>query len=1054
MYSFSKVLALAGLIAGAPAIAGVNTWTVGGPPGGDTRSIAFHPSRPSIVLAQARGGIHRSTDGGSTWSWPANPVGANGLIAFDPTQHDRVFLASLDFFRSDDAGVTFTRLPFAGFQTSGMRDFEVASDGTLYVVGFNSQVFRSTDHGDQWTDLTVPWATPDSNGLLEFSIDPNAPNRLYAAVWPVGIYRSEDRGATWVTPAANSPGSAGSSSGQVLSIAIKPGDSDRLLVGAGGGLLSSQDRGATWTWQRFSPAYSWVAFDPAQPTNAVAVTHTGGVARSITSGDTWPAPLESASRRLLSVSGGAFVPGAAGHLMLATIDGPQLSTDGGVTFATRYAGLHGGAVRAFASADDGTFYSMYEYGPMGVFRKDGANWSPVNNDGLRAAIPTAPQPTHFATARTDSSLLYVVSSNSQLVKSTDGGATWSTPATEFLPQLYPQYIEVDPSNADIAYVSTYNAGLWKTTDRGVTWTPSSAGLPDRVESIGIDPANPSVIYVSTYETPNNIFKSTDGGAHWAPWGNMRPGNVTTFAFDPSDTNTIYAGSGADVIKTTDAGANWNQIDFGGPAGVYARATAVLVDPVIPSTVFVVSPGNEPGFLRSVDSGVSWERFPLQISQLDVLFLDSAALDPQFPNRIHVGVTGVGILEYEVAPDLDVSLLGFDEPLAIESPRTVRVRARNGSQFASSASVLRIVLPGFLATNVPAGCSLAAEVLTCNTGVLRGLGTQDFELTVTAGAVPTRGEVTASIQGHETDPDTANNAARVDVESRLRADMGVVTLPSRILGRSVTATHNVIVGNNGPDAAPNSRLVMTFSPGIAALSATSSVGTCTVAGATVTCTLGTLAPAASAIVDVSMRADTIGAAGITMQASSDGVDTNTDQSATTNVTIQPLADSAVELAVAAGAKTAGTPFQYTATVRNNGPDPARIEALFTATAAGATVTAATPSGGNCSVPASDRATCTLTELASGASATVTYTVNASVAGNVEAAVVVLYRDSVDTSPLNNGDQEITVVSAPPPPPSGGGSSSGGGKGGGRFDWLAIVLLGGVLLRSRLGTKISR
>src|SRR5688572_31020596 len=72
-------------------------------------------------------------------------------------------------------------------------------------------------------------------------------------------------------------------------------------------------------------------------------------------------------------------------------------------------------------------------------------------------LPRPPKTTLFpyttlfrSTARTDSSLLYVVSSNSQLVKSTDGGATWSTPATEFLPQLYPQYIEVDPSNADIA----------------------------------------------------------------------------------------------------------------------------------------------------------------------------------------------------------------------------------------------------------------------------------------------------------------------------------------------------------------------------------------------------------------------------------------------------------------------------------------------------------------------------------------------------------------------------------------------------------------------------
>ena len=48
MKSFSKMLALAGLIASAPVIAGVNAWTVGGPPGGDTYSIAFHPTNPNV----------------------------------------------------------------------------------------------------------------------------------------------------------------------------------------------------------------------------------------------------------------------------------------------------------------------------------------------------------------------------------------------------------------------------------------------------------------------------------------------------------------------------------------------------------------------------------------------------------------------------------------------------------------------------------------------------------------------------------------------------------------------------------------------------------------------------------------------------------------------------------------------------------------------------------------------------------------------------------------------------------------------------------------------
>jgi hypothetical protein len=91
--------------------AGVNSWTLRGPAGGNTTAIAFHPTQPDIVLAQTWGGLYRSTDGGEIWSMPGtNAVGAVGSVVFDPSQPGRVFLGSDAPYRSDDSGLNFTRL--------------------------------------------------------------------------------------------------------------------------------------------------------------------------------------------------------------------------------------------------------------------------------------------------------------------------------------------------------------------------------------------------------------------------------------------------------------------------------------------------------------------------------------------------------------------------------------------------------------------------------------------------------------------------------------------------------------------------------------------------------------------------------------------------------------------------------------------------------------------------------------------------------------------------------------------------------------------------------
>ena len=207
MKTLSRSLAFLCLIACLPAVAGVNSWTLRGPPGGNATSIAFHPTQPDIVLAQTWGGLYRSTDGGSTWSMPvANDIGAIGSIVFDPTQAGRVFLGSDTLYRSNDSGLSFTRLTSPS--TRYANDMAVASDGTLYMADQGGRVFRSENQGAQWTEITGSWTGLQNSPIPDLIVDPNDPNRLYVSVPTMGLFRSENRGATWIAPRRTRPAMA------------------------------------------------------------------------------------------------------------------------------------------------------------------------------------------------------------------------------------------------------------------------------------------------------------------------------------------------------------------------------------------------------------------------------------------------------------------------------------------------------------------------------------------------------------------------------------------------------------------------------------------------------------------------------------------------------------------------------------------------------------------------------------------------------------------------------------------------------------------------------
>ncbi|MBV9546177.1 MAG: glycosyl hydrolase, partial [Chloroflexi bacterium] len=153
----------------------------------ETRHIArirIHPKDPERLYVAAFGhaygpnterGVYRSVDGGRTWQ----PV-------LQRNNHVGAIDLALD--------VTNPRVLFAALWEAQRSPHSLSSGGP------GSGLFRSTDGGDTWAEITRTPGLPSGIwGRVGVTISPANPDRLWALVEAEegGLFRSDDQGATW-----------------------------------------------------------------------------------------------------------------------------------------------------------------------------------------------------------------------------------------------------------------------------------------------------------------------------------------------------------------------------------------------------------------------------------------------------------------------------------------------------------------------------------------------------------------------------------------------------------------------------------------------------------------------------------------------------------------------------------------------------------------------------------------------------------------------------------------------------------------------------------------
>lgn len=513
------------------------------PDGANDISLGFGPgAQPTLYVTSTRG-VLVSTDGGISWNKSTLPGAGSHLRAVATSLHhpevayvsyNRLTLDGKDWMgvaKTTDSGNSWTLL-----WKEVWADEEEGSG-----IGGNAGVAPGNIHddwitqyfGSSWGENPLVLTVADQDPDLAYATDLGRTmvTRDGGRTWS-GQYSRKVDDAGWTTTGLNVTTSYG--------IHFDPFDEKRQFITYTDiGLFRSEDGGASWVsstkgvpreWRNTT---YWVVFDPAvrgkmwsvnSGTHDLprpkmwrhnSVTHyKGGVCVSTDGGKTW-----SKSNTGMSETGATHIlldptsPVKARVLYVAGFgDGVYKSVDGGKTWSLKNNGITQAEPFAWrlARAANGTLYVLIarrsEDGSIGN-SGDGAIYS--STDGAEHWHPvTLPAgtnaPNGLAIDPNDSNRLYLATwarakgqhgEGGGIFLSEDAGKTWKQVLDK---DRHVYDITIDPSNPNILYAAGFESSAWRSSDRGVTWTRIPGFNFKWGQRVIPDPMDHNKIYITTF----------------------------------------------------------------------------------------------------------------------------------------------------------------------------------------------------------------------------------------------------------------------------------------------------------------------------------------------------------------------------------------------------------------------------------------------------------------------------------------------------------------------------------------------------------------------------
>ena len=301
------------------------------------------------------------------------------------------------------------------------------------------------------------------------------------------------------TPADGAGASQGQSFGQeTTSIqALTSVGNDLVYAGSFGlGLFRSEDRGATWTKSGQGVTDPFILTLTTGKDGAIyAGTFRGGVFRSRDRGKSWQAINSGLKRQeikaLLAVGDAVYAGTADGAYRLSAVND---------RWSVVTTGLDDILVHALALSSDGTLYAGTSGKGILRFKAQSTGWVRQQH-GLKDHEGMIENFIRVLTIDPEGSI-YAGTFDGGVFRSADGGVTWRA-ISRALPN---DSIRGILFNSRGLFVATGH-GIFKTTDKGRQWVPLNKGLTSMSIQVLIE-SGAGVLYAGTNE---GAFRSDDDG---------------------------------------------------------------------------------------------------------------------------------------------------------------------------------------------------------------------------------------------------------------------------------------------------------------------------------------------------------------------------------------------------------------------------------------------------------------------------------------------------------------------------------------------------------------
>jgi len=666
-------------------------------------AIAVAPSNASILYAASGeglrrpdlsvgDGIYRSTDAGKTWTHTAGLRDGQQIpaLAIDPRDPDRLFAAVLGhpygpneergIFRSADGGVTWKKVLYRDANTGGDDVvLDPADPSTVYATlwesrlgpwedgnsyeGAHGGIFKSTDGGDTWTPLTK--GLPENLVQAHIAVSPSDPKRLYASISTakqggyasgagLGLYRSDDAGASWYKVTDDPRPAMKIGGGDLSEPVVDPKNPDVVYV-ASIVTVRSIDGGHTWTSLRGAPGgddYQNLWINPQNPDIILLVSDQGAVV-STNRGESWGSWYNQPTAQLYHVAATSGFP----YKLCA---GQQES----------------GSVCISSRGNDG-YIDYRDWHPAGIIEY-----------GYAAPDPLHPEIV-FGAGRTEVSKYDMLTGQVQDV----------TPVPVRNPDIRADRTEpiiFSPLDPHLLFAAT--SVLFETRDYGATWTKISpdlsrehSGQPESIPPLSDKDKEKrrGAIYslAPSFKSIDTIWAGTDDGLLWITrdhgknWKNITPpslapwSKITQIAASHFDDTTAFVSVSRlrvddlhpYILRTRDSGATWEPITTGLPDN--SPANTVREDPIRKGLLFA---GTETAVWYSLDSGDHW--LPLQLNLPHTSMRDLAIVHTDTADDLVVATHGRGFWVLDGISTLrQLADLKPDTPTLFNPGPAVRVR---------------------------------------------------------------------------------------------------------------------------------------------------------------------------------------------------------------------------------------------------------------------------------------------------------------------------------------------------------------------------------------------